>query len=62
MEARVDGMLGPRHPGDLRGILHVHTSMSDGHAPLKDMSGAKDRGYLLDRELGPQQNAYYAGA
>jgi len=59
----VDGMLGGLVTrGDLRGILHVHTSMSDGHAPLKDMvRAAKDRGYCWIGISDHSRNAYYAG-
>lgn len=47
---------------DLRGVLHVHTSSSDGHAPLQDMvRAAKDRGYSWIGISDHSKNAYYAG-
>lgn len=47
---------------DVRGVLHVHTSMSDGHATLTDMvRAAKDRGYSWVGVSDHSRNAYYAG-
>ncbi|HPI92605.1 MAG TPA: PHP domain-containing protein [Deltaproteobacteria bacterium] len=47
---------------DVRGVLHVHTSMSDGHATLVDMvRAAKDRGYSWVGISDHSRNAYYAG-
>jgi DNA polymerase (family 10) len=48
--------------GDLRGVLHVHTSMSDGHATLGEMvCSARDRGYSWIGISDHSRSAHYAG-
>lgn len=48
--------------GDLKGVLHVHTSMSDGRADLSGMVGAaRERGCAWIGIADHSKSAYYAG-
>ncbi|HQI79925.1 MAG TPA: PHP domain-containing protein [Deltaproteobacteria bacterium] len=47
---------------DIRGVLHIHTTMSDGRTPLADMvQAARDRGYEWVGISDHSRSAYYAG-
>ena len=47
---------------DLKGVIHVHTTYSDGRATLKDMvQGAYERGYSWIGISDHSKSAYYAG-
>lgn len=47
---------------DIVGVIHVHTSYSDGRAGLADMAqAARDRGYAWMGVSDHSKNAYYAG-
>ena len=47
---------------DLMGVIHVHTTYSDGRATLKDMvQGAYERGYSWIGISDHSKSAYYAG-
>ncbi len=47
---------------DIRGVLHVHTAMSDGRTPLADMvMAARERGYAWIGISDHSRSAYYAG-
>ncbi len=47
---------------DLKGLLHVHSTYSDGRATLRDMvQGARDRGYSWVGISDHSKSAYYAG-
>ena len=63
VEAAARGEL-PRllEPSDLRGVLHVHTTESDGRATLEEMVGAaRDAGYSWAGITDHSQVAGYAG-
>jgi DNA polymerase (family 10) len=56
------GVQGLISADDIRGVLHVHTTMSDGHTPLADMvRAARDRGYAWIGISDHSRSAYYAG-
>ncbi|HVR73506.1 MAG TPA: DNA polymerase/3'-5' exonuclease PolX [Planctomycetota bacterium] len=64
------GEIGPPRPGgrprlvergDLQGMLHVHTTWSDGTASIEDMArGARERGYTYIGITDHSQSAAYA--
>ena len=48
--------------GDLRGVVHVHTTYSDGRASLEEMvDAARQRGYSYLGITDHSQSAFYAG-